>query len=149
LPADARSRRTGPLRYAGPVLGGLVFLTLASMALPPAWLGMADLSADALKARLSRDAAGVAVVDVRTGFEYRGGHIPGAVSVPLHAVPFRLGALQPYQDREVVLVCLSGHRSRLAGLVLRLAGFRRLANLDGGMAAWRGRGYRETPGTAP
>jgi len=134
--------RPGPLRLPLALAGGLALLTLAVMVAPPAWMGMADLPPEVLKARLARDARGLAVVDVRTGFEYRGGHIPGAVSVPLHAVPFRLGALAPLNDREVVLVCLSGHRSRLAGLILRLSGFGRVANLTGGMGAWRARGYR-------
>lgn len=144
-PAGARRRR-GPLRYVGPLLGGLFLLALAVMALPPAWMGMVQMPPDALKARLAHGDPTLAVVDVRTGFEFDGGHIPGAVSVPLHQVPFRLGELAADRRREVVLVCLSGHRSRLAGLVLRLSGFRRVTNLDGGMAAWRARGYREVAG---
>jgi len=124
-------------------LAVLVVGALGAMLLPPRWLGMGSTSADALKARLAEGDRGLAVVDVRTGFEFRHGHIPGAVAVPLHWVPFEVGALAPLRDKEVVLICLSGHRSRLAGLVLRLAGFPRLTNLTGGMAAWRARGYRE------
>ena len=52
------------------------------------------------------------VVDVRTGFEFAGGHIQDAVPVPLHLVPFRLATLTPYRDREVVLVCLQAFESQ-------------------------------------
>lgn len=142
-------RRWGPLRFAVRLLGGLFVLSLVVMAVPPAWMGMAQMPPDALRARLIHRDANLAVVDVRTGYEFTGGHIPGAVSVPLHRLPVSLESLAPYRGHEVVLVCLTGHRSRLAGLVLRLAGFRRVTNLDGGMTAWRAAGYREAAGPAP
>jgi rhodanese-related sulfurtransferase len=138
--------KRGPLRLLGAVLSGFLLLGLAVMVLPPAWMGMTDMPPDALRARLAHGDPRLVVVDVRTGVEFRGGHIPRAVPVPLHLVPFRLSELAPYRGREVVLVCLTGHRSRLAGLVLRLAGFGRVINLAGGMTAWRARGYREELG---
>lgn len=122
----------------------------AGMLLPPGWIGMGRIGAETLAVRVAAGDPGTVVVDVRTGFEYRRGHIRGAVSIPLHTLPFRLGALAGVRDRELVLICLSGHRSRLAGLVLHAAGFPHVTNLDGGMAAWRGRGLPEVgaPGLA-
>jgi sulfur-carrier protein adenylyltransferase/sulfurtransferase len=40
------------------------------------------------------------------------------------------------RDRDVLVYCLSGARSRTAIGALRAAGFTRLFNLDGGIAAW-------------
>lgn len=151
LPADGEG--AGRLRRWGrrARLAALIVLAgvAAMMLLPPDWFGMGTTPPHLLQARMSRSDPGLAIVDVRTGMEFRRGHIPGAVSVPLHALPFRLGALAGTRDREVVLICFSGHRSRLAGLLLRLAGFDRVTNLAGGMAAWRARGYRSVPAEAP
>jgi len=110
---------------------------------PPQWIGMGRIQPDRLAERLTAGDPGVLVVDVRTGFEFRGGHIRGAVSIPLHLLPFRLGALSGQEHRELVLICLTGHRSRLGGLILEAVGFAHVTNLDGGMAAWRARGLPE------
>ncbi|MDH4228173.1 MAG: rhodanese-like domain-containing protein [Nitrospirota bacterium] len=145
------------LRWA---LVALVLLVLLTMLLPPGIHGMGSISATELNSRLGAGVAGTGgttgisnhisnisgradvplVLDVRTGPEFRSGHIAGALGVPLHMVPFRLGTLSALNGREVVVVCLSGHRSRVAGLLLRLAGFSRLENLDGGMAGWIAKG---------
>jgi rhodanese-related sulfurtransferase len=138
-----RSRWGRRLRLAALAL---VVIGVALLLTPPAWLGMGTISPHLLQARLSRGDPGLAVVDVRTATEFGHGHIPGAVSVPLHVLPFRLGSLEDLRGRELVVICLTGHRSRPAGLLLRLAGFDRVTNLEGGMAAWRARGYRSAAG---
>jgi rhodanese-related sulfurtransferase len=148
------SRRTERVRH--PVLGWLQLAILAlllvvavGMLLPPGWIGMDRIGPQRLATRVAMGDPGLVVVDVRTGIEYRGGHIRGAVPIPLHVLPFRLGALKGDEDKELVLICLSGHRSRLAGLILEMAGYPRVTNLDGGMAAWRARGLPEVEGRAP
>ncbi len=130
--------------------GRLLLLVMAPLLLvmlvPPGWHGMGDISPHALRVALSQRPEQVMVVDVRTATEFKRGHIEGALSVPLHLLPFRLSTLAPYKDREVVLICLSGHRSRVAGLILSLAGFGTRTNLDGGMAAWQSGGLAVTQG---
>jgi rhodanese-related sulfurtransferase len=139
----ADGRAPAALRWLRVALLLAVVALGVGMLAPPGWLGMGEIGPDGLAERLAAGDPGLAVVDVRTGFEYRGGHIRGAVSIPLHALPFRLAAVRGLQDKEVVLICLTGHRSRLGGLILRAAGFSRVTNLDGGMAAWRARGLPE------
>lgn len=81
------------------------------------------------------------VVDVRSGMEYRMGHIPGALHLPLWKVMFRLfGALPKEKSTPLVVVCESGARSQLAGDQLRKRGFTQVAFLAGDMAGWRGAG---------
>ncbi|MFQ5509570.1 MAG: rhodanese-like domain-containing protein [Leptospirillia bacterium] len=141
--AEPESVRTGRRRFFfQSVL--LVFLVGAgaTMVLPPAWFGMGAISPSLLQVRLSLSDPDIAVLDVRTGIEFERGHIAGARLIPLHVLPFRLGGVSNLREREVVLICMSGHRSRLAGLILRLAGFDRITNLEGGMAAWRAQGLR-------
>jgi len=55
--------------------------------------------------------------------------------------------LAAFREREVVLICMSGHRSRLAGWMLMMAGFERRTNLTGGMVAWKKGTFRTVPGS--
>ena len=78
------------------------------------------------------------VVDVRSGMEYRMGHIPGALHLPLWKLMFRLnGGLPRDTSAPLVVVCESGGRSQLAGELLRKRGYLAIGYLDGDMAGWR------------
>lgn len=88
-------------------------------------------------------ARGCQVVDVRTADEFAGGHIRGAHSIPLFAVPLRADELD--RRRPVYLVCESGARGQQAGAYLDGRGYTVL-NLEGGMAAWRGAGLPVSTG---
>ena len=88
---------------------------------------------DAVEAR-SRQQAGAQIVDVREPDEWRAGHIPGAVHLPLASLQARMRDLDP--RRELIVVCRSGNRSAMAVSLLQSAGFTEAANLDGGMIAW-------------
>jgi glyoxylase-like metal-dependent hydrolase (beta-lactamase superfamily II)/rhodanese-related sulfurtransferase len=78
------------------------------------------------------------VIDVREPEEFVSdlGHIEGALLVPMDALMRRLPKLAGYTDRDLVVVCRAGARSRSGAAVLRTAGFRRVRNLEGGMLAW-------------
>src|SRR5690606_19864253 len=79
----------------------------------------------------------VQVVDVRAPDEFDGplGHIPGAVLVPLGQLAASTALLAT--DRPIVTGCRAGGRSAQATVLLRKAGFERIANLAGGMLRWR------------
>ena len=80
--------------------------------------------------------AGAQVVDVRETFEWRRGHVPGAVHIPVYAVGRRAPQeLDP--ELAVVVVCASGHRSTLAARTLAKHGFARVYDVCGGLLAWR------------
>jgi glyoxylase-like metal-dependent hydrolase (beta-lactamase superfamily II)/rhodanese-related sulfurtransferase len=99
------------------------------------------LDAKTLAARLRATPPPI-VLDVREPEEFTGelGHVEGAVLVPLDALEHRLPKLHGYADREVVMVCRAGARSATAGVMLKRAGFRSVANLEGGMLAWAAAG---------
>lgn len=82
------------------------------------------------------------IVDVRSEGEYRGGHVPGAIWVPLPTLPSD-GAPLDRLDRSqpTAVVCGSGQRSSTATAWLRARGFERLYNVSGGTQAWRAAGY--------
>jgi len=87
------------------------------------------------------------VVDVREPAEFDGplGHVPGAKLVPLGALLARAGEIA--KDKAIVTVCRSGARSAQATVLLRGAGFERVANLSGGMLRWRAQRFPVEGGT--
>jgi hydroxyacylglutathione hydrolase len=80
----------------------------------------------------------VQVVDVRSESEWRGGHIPGAMHIPLGYLLDRLPEIPT--DRPVIVQCQAGTRSAIAASVLQRAGRRRVVNLAGGLDVWQGAG---------
>lgn len=77
------------------------------------------------------------VVDVRTGFEFRSGHIPGAINAPIWKILLRLAALPADRQTEMVILCELGPRAVMARTLLGLGGYRNTLLLAGHMAAWR------------
>ena len=76
------------------------------------------------------------VVDVRLPAEYRSVHLEPSVLLPLDEITRRSSELP--RDRELVLVCRTGARARLAAA--ELAAFRTRV-LEGGIAAWQEAGH--------
>jgi rhodanese-related sulfurtransferase len=77
------------------------------------------------------------LLDVREPQELQAkGWIAGSIHIPMRAVPERLGELD--KTRPVVVYCAGGVRSFDVGFLLIENGFRDVANLNGGLAAWDG-----------
>lgn len=77
---------------------------------------------------------GATLVDVRENSEWRSGHAPRAVHIPLGQIDH--GARRLTKSRPVVVVCASGMRSRTAAKQLRALGYE-ATSVSGGMAAWQ------------
>ena len=77
------------------------------------------------------------LIDIRTPAEYRSGHIPGAINIPLQDFQRRFAELDAFRDREVVLYCETGARASYGGRWLKSQGFQELRVLGGHMNAWR------------
>jgi rhodanese-related sulfurtransferase len=104
----------------------------------PWWLPFGrvpELGPPALAERLEREPR-PHLLDVRTRAEFQGGHIMGAVNVPVTALAAKVGSLKLDPTRPVVAICLSGHRSVPAVRLLRRRGYDAI-QLAGGMLAWR------------
>jgi rhodanese-related sulfurtransferase len=87
------------------------------------------------------------VVDVRDAVAFAGGHIPGAVHVPLADMDRRAtDVIKQAKDRTIVTYCScpAEHSSAEAGLVLMKHGARDARALVGGYVEWtRNRGKIE------
>jgi hydroxyacylglutathione hydrolase len=95
-----------------------------------------QVEGDALLAQI-RAGSAPAVVDVRSGWEFRRGHVPGATHIPFWTMAGRISEVPAPRESAVVVYCGHGPRAYLAGAVLRLVGFRRVHYLRGHMRQWR------------
>lgn len=79
------------------------------------------------------------VVDVCEPNEYRKGHIPGAVNIPLGQIEDNVGKLERYRKagRPLVVSCQSGTRSSKGAARLRKLEFEKVYTLTGGILAWQ------------
>lgn len=85
---------------------------------------------------------GALLLDVREPEEWREGHAPDAVHIPLDELEGRRDELPA--DRPILTVCRSGARSAKAAAALRAAGHE-VANVGGGMNAWHAAGLPLEP----
>jgi rhodanese-related sulfurtransferase len=97
---------------------------------------------DELRSELGTGDAPI-LVDVRERSELMGelGHLPGIIHIPVDELKRRLGELEPYREKEIITVCRRGGRSHTAAQMFQQAGFRHVHFLEGGMTAWKEKGY--------
>ncbi len=74
------------------------------------------------------------LLDVRRDAEWKAGHLPGSMHIPLHLLPQRLEEVP--RDVPVIVYCTSGYRSAIAASILQNHGHTRILDLVGGMSAW-------------
>jgi hydroxyacylglutathione hydrolase len=79
------------------------------------------------------------LVDARSANEFAGGHIAGAINIPVPDLRTKYRGLK--KDRPVVLLCGTGHRSSLGASLLRKRGFKDVRNVAGGMTGYMAAGY--------
>jgi len=76
------------------------------------------------------------VLDPRSPFEFRRGHVPGAVNAPVWKILLGTAQLPQNRSREMVIACMHGQRAYIANWVLVLMGYRNLDFLDGFLEDW-------------
>jgi len=74
------------------------------------------------------------VIDVRNSGERSRKYIDGSESIPLNHLVEKAQSLP--RDRELLVYCAGGYRSSIAASLLQRAGFHRVAEIAGGLAAW-------------
>lgn len=84
------------------------------------------------------------IVDVREPAEFEAMHIAGSINVPRgileSACEWDFDETEPElvqaKDREVVVVCRSGHRSLLSAWSLQILGYQQVVSLATGVRGW-------------
>lgn len=77
---------------------------------------------------------GAQLIDVRESSEWNAGHAPQAAHIPSSQVSSRMNRFK--KDKDIVVVCRSGNRSRAVTKQLRVQGYEAFT-LQGGMRAWQ------------
>ena len=84
--------------------------------------------------------AGALLLDARFPNDYKAGHLPGALSLPINSAPAaRAAALSGIpRDRTIIVYCENKGCpfSRMMAIVLRNDGYTHLALVDGGYDEW-------------
>lgn len=75
------------------------------------------------------------IIDVRENGEFVSGNIPSANNIPLGQLALRKAELD--KEKNYVVVCQSGNRSKAASGILEALGFN-VADMVGGMNHWTG-----------
>ena len=132
---EAPATTEAPTTTAAPTTTVAVFDVQAAAAayaatIPEGWYAVGDTTAfkDAV------EASGALVIDVRTPDEYTGGHIPGAVSIPLRTLGQNLDKIPT--DRQVFIYCKSGWRAGLATSSLGMIGYDNILAYPPGWNGW-------------
>lgn len=87
--------------------------------------------------RLMNNQSETLVIDLRTAADYKNGHIKGAKSAPLNDFAASVESFTSYKNNSVLIYCNSGNTAVRAIKLLKSAGFEKINNLEGGIAAWK------------
>ena len=82
---------------------------------------------------------GAFFLDVRSQDEWTQTHIAQSTLIPLGQLSSRLSEVP--KDKDVVVICRSGVRSKEGMTILRSAGYTRAVCMTGGLLAWNAAGY--------
>jgi rhodanese-related sulfurtransferase len=74
-------------------------------------------------------------IDVREPSEYAGGHIPGAINIPLRELAQHLD--QVPHDQPVMLYCSTGYRTGIGVMALRLLDYDNVQGFPPSYAGWQ------------
>lgn len=79
----------------------------------------------------------IVVLDVRTGREFRNGHIDGATNINYFSLRFRRNIGELDTSKTYLVHCKSGHRSGRAAPIIKNAGIDMVIHMDGGFDVWK------------
>jgi len=88
------------------------------------------------------------LIDVRSQLEYVTGHAPDAINLSLPRILMaRISGIRNWilpqwfrelsKDKPIAVICLTSHRSPIAGDFLIKLGFAQVFNITGGMVEWQ------------
>jgi rhodanese-related sulfurtransferase len=77
------------------------------------------------------------IIDVRTGAEFKRGHIPGAINAPPQKILLKTASLPENKDTELVIYCGHGPRAWLARKLLTANDYTNTDLLEGHWTGWK------------
>jgi glyoxylase-like metal-dependent hydrolase (beta-lactamase superfamily II)/rhodanese-related sulfurtransferase len=133
--AVMRLARVGHESVKGFLRGGMDAWKLAGLETA----SIQQISVKELRERIDKE-SGLQVIDVRRPGEYKSGHAPRAVNLPL-APQLEEQAAEFDLESPTAIICAGGYRSSAATSLLARRGFSHLLNVTGGTSRWIEAGY--------
>lgn len=99
--------------------------------IPPGFYGVRDVAK--IQAKVAEGKT--LFIDVREPLEYLGGHIPGAINLPLRELAQHLD--QVPHDQPVMLYCSTGYRTGIGVMALRLLGYDNVEGFPPSYVGWQ------------
>jgi len=99
-----------------------------------------QVSIDELKRRIDAGEK-MTLVDVREKDEWRGGYLPGALSLPRGFLEIQAEQKLPDKNAKIVAYCAGGTRSALAAATLQELGYEHVETANPGFVRWKDLGY--------
>ena len=109
------------------LLGGII---------PPHEPTSAQANVHELKSRLEWGEPGFTILDVRDRMVYNDGHIMGAMAMPMEDLVERAKSSMDL-SRDIYIYGETDDQTAQAASQLRAAGFEKVSELKGGLAAWK------------
>jgi len=109
--------------------------TLALLVFSESKKGGTSLSTHAAVQLINKENA--AVVDIRLKKEFKTGHITNSINIPYADLDRRIGELEKYRNRPIIIVCNLGQTASGAVKKLNDAAFANVARLSGGITEWK------------
>ena len=75
------------------------------------------------------------VLDVREQNEFNAGHIPGSILIPYTQIDAKAETMLPNKDKQILVYCRSGRRSKIASESLAKLGYTNVKEF-GGIIDW-------------
>jgi len=109
--------------------------TLALLVFSESKKGGTSLSTHAAVQLINKENA--AVVDIRLKKDFKTGHITNSINIPYADLDRRIGELEKYRNRPIIIVCNLGQTASGAVKKLNDAAFANVARLSGGITEWK------------
>ncbi|TWI78598.1 rhodanese-related sulfurtransferase [Treponema putidum] len=71
------------------------------------------------------------IIDVREDYEYKEGHVPRSINISVQEIENRISEISGWKEKNVIVICRSGRRSRTAAEILVKNGFKKIFDADG------------------
>lgn len=97
-----------------------------------------EITTNELAEKMESSAASDSIVfiNVREKYEYESGHVKGMINIPLSEFESRIHEIP--KNKEIVLFCRSGNRSKQAASILRENRYNHVVSVKGGIQQWNG-----------
>ena len=104
--------------------------------------GYKNISPGEAKAMIDAGEKDLLILDVRTPGEYKNEkHIKNSVLIPISVIEARIGEIETFRDKNVIVYCKVGGRSSKVSAYLAEQGFKKIHNMTGGITEWKRLGY--------